>query len=226
LFDKWEEKELTAAEWEKADKKSTKFVMNLSSGKVLVKVRAPKPEKAQREKMSEAAPVTEVKLKAQVQVRFRRLKRATDEYGLPKVDKNGRQIIKAVTLGKTKIARKAKFIVRKTGFKQLPLAMHFVDLSMLDKNDELTFDEDYAEPINPETGEPEWSDELEAINAQGIHGQMVEVATRFWKFILTRQHLLFMAMGAAAGLFIVIGIADIFHFFGGVQINWTPHTPG
>ena len=225
MLGKWENKEITSEEWGKlytSKDKNTKFVMNLSDGRVLIKSRTPKPPKDSKERMTDSALPKEVKLKGQIQVRFMRLKKLVDSYGRPKME-DGKQITKGVVLSKSKIPRKAKLITRKTGLKQLPYAMHFVDHSMLDRYDTLSYDEDWAEPINPDTGEPEWSDELEELITQGGHGQMIEVATRFWRFVLTRQHLIFMCLGVLAGFFVVVGLASLLHLFGGIQVNWSNH---
>ena len=201
--------------------KSATLVRVAENGNLVLKVKAekrkkePKPES---EKMSSATPPKEVKLKPRIKIRFTREKQRT-AFG-------GNIVRKRVTLSTATIPRKSVLIVRKTGLKQLPYAMHFVDHSMLDTYDELSFDENYAEPLNPDTGKPEYSPELEGLLAHGIHGQMIEVATQFWRFVLERKHLIFMGLGLLVGLFLSMGLAVIFHAFGGVQINWQPYPPG
>lgn len=198
------------------EKKAT-LVGLAPNGQLVIKTpieKPPKQEKPKKEKMTDAQPPKEVKLKSRIKIRFTKMKK------MP----NG--TLKRVTLSTSTIPRKAVLIVRKTGLKQLPYAMHYADHTMLDGYDEMSFDENYAEPINPDTGVPEYSQELEGLLAHGIHGQMIEVATQFWKFVLERKHLIFMGLGLAAGFFVVTGLATFLHIFGGVQINWQSHLPG
>lgn len=170
-----------------------------------------------RERMSDATPPKEVKVKSRIKIRFTRVKKRLND--------EGGTVLKRITLSKGSIPRKSVLIFRKTGLKPLPWSAHFVDHTQMDSYDELSFDENYCEPINPDTGEPEWSNELESILVAALHGQMIDVATRFWRFIFTRQHFAFALMGLIAGASITLGLGTVFHAFGGVQVNWTIHAP-
>lgn len=190
--------------------------------RVLGKLRLPQLPQRQSpedsdEKMSDAEAPKEVKLKARIKIRFTRVKK--------RMNSEGKEVIKRVTLTKGTIPRKSVLIFRKTGLKPLPWSAHFVDHTSLDQFDELSFDENYCEPIDPDTGEPKWSDELELLIVSALHGQMVEVATRFWKYVFTRQHLGFAIIGLIAGASITLGLGTVFHAFGGVDISWQTHAP-
>ena len=196
-----------------------KIIAFAPDGQVEISEKAPSVRK-EKPTMSKAELPEEVKPGHTVVLRFQRRKKGDD----------GKS--KRVTIQKFKISRSRltgrfpKLFVRPTGMPLLPFGMHHVDMSFLDARGELNYDEDLAEPINPDTGEAEWSWEFETLLVQGLWSQMIEVASRFWKFVFTRQHLVFMALGGAAGLSLALGLASMFHMGGGMSISWTDHLPG
>ena len=177
-----------------------------------------KPNKTPPVRMSEKATPREVKAATMIPIRYTQMKKEKGE--LKRITTNRMGFLQP------KVRLGVRFILVKTGLQALPNRMHFVVLKNLDANGELSFDEDYSESINPDTGQPEFSEELEDILTQGLHQQMIEVATQFWKFVFQRQHLIFMGLGIAAFAFVALGVASAFHLGGGIQVDWTQHPIG
>ena len=183
------------------------------------KVPRSKVPKTKRPTMNPVPSPKEVKVGSMIPIRYTQQKRQADG-SLTRITTSSTGFMRP------KVKLGVRFLVVKTGLQALPYRMHFIELKHLDENGELTFDEDYSEAIDPMTGEPAYSDELEDILTQGLHQQMVEVATQFWRFVFQRQHIAFMALGVAAFLFAALGLETVFNPHTGIQIDWTYHPIG
>lgn len=194
-------------------------IVALACMSIVVAAAIKKPKRTTRVRQDEYPKTQDVKTGLAVPVRYTQQKKQPDG------------TIKRITVSRTgflqpKVRPGVRFLLVKTGLQVLPYRMHYVDLRNLDANGELCFDEDYSEAINPATGKPDYSPELEDILLQGIHQQMVEVATQFWRFIFQRQHLVFMGLGVIAFSLSALGIASVFHLGGGIAVSWVQHPIG
>ncbi len=167
--------------------------------------------------MTDAPPAIEVRPEHPLTKKIRcRMTTMKEESGL----------LKRVTVRRFKISKSTRVFRMKTGkLKDMEWGAYFNDLSCLDRNNELSWDVNYSEPLDPSDGLPNYSSSFAIMLANSFVSQAIKVATLLSGFIFQRRHILFMLVAGLFGGMLMISLDTILHITPTTVIHWVPSLP-
>lgn len=123
------------------------------------------------------------------------------------------------------VHRRVKIFVAKLGIPNMAFGAFILDPSALNSEGKVVYDEQIAEPYQPNGAPPMWSRALDIIMANAFVGAAIEVSTTFAGFVFGRPQLYVLLVSAFIGGFAMWSIAPIFGWFPTTAIHWVTSPP-